>query len=217
MRLSLAVAALLAAGPVFAAPTTGRDGASAAPPKQEKNDDTGSGSGDFGPYPPGSLAAPPVTKPGGGKPVLLTYSRWRDTPRWHGHGNTEVSFNTGPGTTFAVGFTAGPHATFAWVESVESTDNCTYKAWLSEAPGGQPLKGKACAPIETNYTGGNLHFSSVIANKVEAQYVCPVVKGERYYFNLQLLRWGPNPYANNVYSCVEHVLPQGDAGSIFAE
>lgn len=219
MKSALAAAVMLAAAPLFAAsPTSGREGRTLDPAPQVK-DDAGADKPDFGPYPPGSLSAPPVSRPrSAGAPPLIVYSKWSETKRWKGTLQTEWSFNSGgPGTTISVGFVAQDHAQFHWVESVNSTDSCQYLAWISEKPGGAPLAPKACAPIETGYTGGVLHFSPVINNKVEAQWICPVTKGGQYFFNLKLLRWAPNPYANNIYSCVEHVLPQGNATSIFNE
>lgn len=156
---------------------------------------------------------------GGGDVVvkgpLMAYDRWRDVPKWRGSGTTETSFNSGPGTTFAVGFPGGPHVLWSWVESVNSTYDCTYKAWIAAKPGGGPLPGPCT--METGATGGHLVVSGVIKNKVEAQYICPVTTGQRYWFHMQLVKWGPNPHANNVYSCIEHILPQGDAATIFKE
>lgn len=151
----------------------------------------------------------------GGSPVagqkLTTFPSYAAAPKWNGGSHLLYNFNGGPGVTYAVGFTSTlpDGGTWAWVETTSSTDNCTYSAWFSEAPGGAPIKGKGCGPIETNYKGGNLYYTVAIKNKVEAQYKCLIKSGKKVYFNLGLVKWGPNPYAGGVYACSEYVLPQG--------
>lgn len=152
-------------------------------------------------------------RPSGGGP-LVVYESYKAAPKWTGNGvHIYADFDRGgPGMTLAIGFKTSLEGLWSFVEaSGEGTDNCNYTAWISKTPGGQPL-GKNCS-IQTGWTGGNVRFASTMANKVAATYTCKIDASKKFYFNLRLDRWGPNPHAGNVRSCKEHLIPQGYAAA----
>lgn len=163
----------------------------------------GSNNGQLGPLT--GAGGPGVS---GGKDLVLPYASWATAPHHLHYSRILANYNaTGPGTVIALMFKAsGGDGLWSWVEDVNSTDNCTYKGWISATPNGPALSGAYCQPQTTNWTGGN---SSWTSDPKRSRFSCPLKDGGFYWFNLKLVRWGPNPNANNVYSCMEHITPQG--------
>jgi hypothetical protein len=177
----------------------------------------------------GTLSGGPLTGAGGssGKKKVVAFPTWSSAAPIRDPNTGRVIFNWnsyGPGTIVSMGFKPdGTTGMWSWVQNINSTDGCTYKGWISLTPGGaQVPNGVGCNPTTTNYNGGNRIWKSSTDKEIAAggnlsAMWCLLKPGQRYYFNLLLTEWRPNPNDDNIYSCIEYVVPQGQLGSYYKE
>ncbi len=152
-----------------------------------------------------------------GKPPIV-FQHYKDVPQstvaiYHKH----LPFDGGPGTTYSIGFEAvHGDGGFLWCEGERNTFSCAFRAWFSLTPGGPALVDTF--PKEHNFCkvdlGPTVYGNAWWATAAPAQKnvgSCHLKDGQRYYFNMQLVDWGPSPKDPSLFACDEYLDLAGDS------